>query len=182
MRRGFTLIEMIVVIALLGLAAALVIPQLGGVHSLRVQAALRTIVSDITFAQADAIAFQQRRAMVFDPANNRYRIVAVPGSIIDENNTLFSPSGPNGRYVVELNTEQFAGARITGTDFDTQNTLVFDDLGSPVSTPSGEAAGRGGTITLTGSEQSYTIVVEPFTGRVTVRKMPGAEQVAEIDP
>lgn len=170
-RRAFTLIEMIVVIALLGLAAALVIPQMGSVHSLRVQAALRTIVSDITLAQADAIAFQQRRAIVFDTANNTYRIVAVPGSTIDEANTLYNPGGPGGRYVVDLNTTDFAGARITSTAFDTANTLVFDDLGSPVSTPSGEAAGTGGRIVLSGSDQVFHILVEPFTGRVTVRKI-----------
>jgi prepilin-type N-terminal cleavage/methylation domain-containing protein len=170
MRRGFTLIEMIVVIALLGIAAALVIPQMGSVHSLRVQAAVRTVVSDLTFAQADAIAFQQRRALVFDSTTNAYRIIAIPGSTIDETNTLFSPGGPNGRYVTDLNSQEFAGARITATDFEIENTIIFDDLGAPAAAPTGDAPGRGGSVTINGSAQTFHIVVEPFTGRISVRK------------
>lgn len=174
MRRGFTLVEMIVVIALLGIAAALVIPQMGSVQGLRVQAAVRTLVSDLTFAQADSIAFQQRRALVFDVPNNTYRIVAIPGSTVDpDTNTLYSPSGPGGRYVVDLNTEQFAGARITATDFEIADTLIFDDMGGPAAAPTGDAPGRGGSVTIVGSEQAFRIVIEPFTGRVTVRKTAG---------
>ncbi|MBX3362550.1 MAG: type II secretion system protein [Phycisphaeraceae bacterium] len=49
--RAYTLIEVLVVVTVLGIAAALVIPEMSSAHSLRVQASVRTIVSDITFAQ-----------------------------------------------------------------------------------------------------------------------------------
>lgn len=176
-RPGFTLIELLVVIALLGLAAALVIPQMNSVQVLRVQAALRTIVADITFAQADAIAFQQRRALLFDMDTNGYNVLSVPGSEIDTGNTLYLPSGPNGRYSVTLNTPDYAGARIVSTDFEQTDTLIFDDMGAPVAATTGDTPGRGGSIRLTGSGQTYDIVVEPFTGRVVVRKIE-AEVVA----
>ena len=171
-RCAFTLIEMLVVIALLGLAAAMVIPNMNSVHVLRVQAALRTVVSDITFAQADAIAFQQKRAIVFDIENNSYRVVAVPGDTIDAtNNTLYQPSGPGGRFVVDFKTEQFAGARLTAANFNDPGVLIFDDLGSPVAGAGDDTPGRGGSIRIEGSGQSFSIRVEPFTGRITVRKL-----------
>ncbi|MFO0493813.1 MAG: Tfp pilus assembly protein FimT/FimU [bacterium] len=85
-KRGLTLVEVMVVIALLGIAAALVVPAMGTTGGLRVQGAIRTIVSDLTFAQSDAIAFQQPRAVVFDLAANSYRLVQVVNGDIDEAN------------------------------------------------------------------------------------------------
>jgi len=181
-RGGFTLIELVVVMAVLGLAAALVIPQMGSVQVLRVQAALQTIVSDLTFAQADAIAFQQRRAVVFDVENNRYRLVAIPGSTIEESNTLYLPDGPGGRYVVSLNEPRYAGARISGSVFTAERPLVFDDLGTPMDSAGGDAPGSGGSITVSGSGQTWTVVVEPFTGRISVRKAEPAQGTPEPEP
>jgi general secretion pathway protein H len=172
-RRAFTLIELLVVIVILGLAGALVIPQMGTVQSLRVHAAVRTLVSDLTFAQSDAIAFQRRRAIVFDVPNSTYRIVDIPGSTIDNANTLFLPDGPNGRYIVNLGDARFAGARIVSANFGTgalANTLIFDDLGSPALGTTGDQPGSGGQVVIEGSGDRFTVLVEPFTGRVVVRR------------
>lgn len=176
-RRAFTLIEMLIVIVLLGLAGALVIPSMGSVHTLRVQAALRTIVADLSFAQADAIAFQAPRAVIFDVANNRYRVVEVIGPTLSgaDIETLYLADGPDQRYVTDFADQRYAGATITAVDFDGEEAVIFDDLGSPVSTPTGNTPGPGGTITLTGSGQTFVIVVEPFTGRITVRRTAGGE-------
>jgi len=54
-----------VTVVVLGIAGALIIPAMGQVDVLRAQAAVRTLVSDITFAQADAAATQERRAILF---------------------------------------------------------------------------------------------------------------------
>ena len=172
MRRGFTLIELIIVVAILGIAGAMVIPSMTQIHVLRVQAAVRTLVSDITFAQADAIAFQERRAIVFDVTGNSYRIVAVPGATVDpDNNTLFLGGGPSGRYVVNFDRPDYAGAKITEADFAGLTTLIFDDLGSPAAFTTGDQPGLGGAVTIFGSDQTFKVVVEPYTGRVTVRKL-----------
>jgi prepilin-type N-terminal cleavage/methylation domain-containing protein len=170
---GFTLIEMLIVVAVLGIAGALVIPSMGSVHVLRVQTSIRTVVSDLTFAQADAIAFQEKRAVVFDLPNNTYSVVSVPGSTIDLNNRLFYPGGPGGRYTVDLNAPQFGGAAIHGVNFDTQPYVIFDDLGTPVRSLTDDRPGLGGSVFISGSSQLWQVVVEAYTGRVTVRRVGG---------
>ena len=64
-RRAYTLVEILIVVAVLGIAGALVIPSMSQTGVLRIQAAVRTLVADMTFMQADAMAFQSRRVMVF---------------------------------------------------------------------------------------------------------------------
>lgn len=172
--RAFTLLELLVTIAILGIAGALVIPAMGETGILRIQGAVRSIVADLTFAQADAVAFQERRAVVFDIDNNVYRLVQVPGSTIDpDTNTLYDPSKPDGRWIMSLSDPRFGNARLATAAFDNQPVVIFDALGGPVADPDGAIPGAGGTVQVIGSGQTFTIAVEPFTGRVTVTRAEG---------
>lgn len=169
--RGFTLLELLCVIVVLGLAGAMIIPAMGETGILRVQGAVRMVVSDITFIQSDAVAFQERRAMVVDVANNSYALVAVPGETVDvENNILYDPTKPDGRYRVNLTDARFGDSRMTAAAFDGDSVLMFDALGGPVVDAGSNAAGAGGTITITGMRQTFRVQVEAFTGRVRVTR------------
>lgn len=185
-RRAFTLIELLIVVVILGIAGALVIPNMGSVQTLRVHAAVRTIVADLTFAQADAIAFQRRRAVVFNTQTQSYRLVDVVNGEVDEANTLFQIGGPGGRYTVNLSDPSFAGARMDSAQFDgDEPVLIFDELGGPVATADGTEPGSGGRITVTGAGQRFDIIVEPFTGRIVVRRVAGAlivDQEPDVAP
>lgn len=171
-RRGLTLIEVLITVAILAIAAAMVIPAMGTTGVLKVQGAIRQIVSDITFAQSDAIAMQQGRAVKFDPSTNSYRIIQVIGSTIDTNNTLYDPSRLGGRYNVTLNDTDFGGATILSTDF-SNNTLIFDDMGTPVTSAGGNTPGTGGKIVILAPDSRHEILIEAYTGRTTIRKVTG---------
>lgn len=174
-RSGFTLIELLIVVVLMGIAGAMVIPAMGSVGALRIQAAVRTIVSDLTFAQADAIAFQQRRAVVFDVPNNKYSLVQVVGGQINlTTGIMYNPGNNGNRYEVLLGDQQFAGASLVSANFGSPTspgTLILDDLGSPVAAATGDTAGPGGTVRVSGQGQNFDVIVEPFTGRVSVRRV-----------
>ncbi len=170
--RGFTLIEILIVVTLLGIAGALVIPAMGSTGALRIQAAVRTIVADITVAQSEAVAFQERRALVFNVEASSYRVISVPGNTLDpDSNTLYDPSRRGGLYAVNFADEdRYGDARITAASFDGQPAIIFDSMGGPIADPGANTPSAGGTITVTGGGQTFIIRVEAFTGRVTVTR------------
>ena len=163
--RAYTLIELLIVILVLGIAAALIVPSMGGTGSLRVQAAVRTIVADLTEAQSDALAFQKGRAIVFDTEHNSYAIVDVNSAELDIDNDVIR------RTIIQ--GAEFGDARIESVNFDDDATLVFDEMGSPVQEPMGSDPAANGTIVISGSGQQFTITVEAYTGRITVARTGG---------
>lgn len=170
-RRGFTLIELLITVVILGIAGAMIIPSMGETGVLKVQAAVRTVVADITFAQSDAAAFQERRALVFDVEHSKYALIQVPGDQLDAStNTLYDPTKPGGKWEVDFTQNQFGDARIVSAEFDGNEYLIFDAMGGPVADATGATVGTGGTIKIQGSGQTFDINVEAFTGRVTVTR------------
>lgn len=172
LRRGYTLVEVLVVVSILGIAAALVAPSMGQAGVLRIQSAVRSVVSDITFAQMDALGYQEQRAIVFDVANNEYTLVQVRGASIDVvDDALYDPKGPGQRYRVSLNGEVYGGTRIESASFDGDNVLIFDEIGGPVSSPGSSTLSDGGSVVLAGPLSRFRIDVSAFTGRVTVTRL-----------
>lgn len=156
---------MLIVVVMLGIAAAIIIPNMASANDLKVQGALRMIVADITVAQSDAAAFQRPKAVVFR-YNNRpseYVVAEVVNGSVDLATGIIVHRRFGG--------EQFGLSQITGTNF-SNNTLVFDALGGPIVAPNDPTPrATVGEINVTGSNQSWRINVEGFTGRVTIQNM-----------
>ncbi|HLP85886.1 MAG TPA: prepilin-type N-terminal cleavage/methylation domain-containing protein [Phycisphaerales bacterium] len=165
-RAGYTLVEMLIVVTMLGLAAAMVIPSISSASSLRVQGALRSIVADITVAQSDAVAFQRQRALVFRYGGDagRYVMAEVNGSTIDTTTGILEDR--------QLNVETMGFTRVTNTFNAGTNAIVFDELGGPVTAAGSTTPASTTNINLTGSNQNWRITVEAYTGRVTITQLP----------
>lgn len=168
MRSAYTLVEVLVLVVILGIAAAMIVPNMRSTDVLRVQAAVRTVVSDITVAQSDAVAYQQGRAIVFYPAENRYVTVEVRGSQINP--------ALDRLWETRFGGGEFGDSRMSEVNFAGGSTLIFDELGAPVTTPGGNTPAPTGSLTIEGSGQRFRIDVEGYTGRVTVVRLgaPGA--------
>lgn len=159
-RNAFSLAEMLIVVVIISIAAAILAPSLSSADPLRVQGAVRTIVSDIAVAQSDAIAMQKKRGIRFTGTTQEssYSMSSVTGDEFDIGN-------PNA-ITVRLDGARFGHSRF-GTNTFASSTLVFDELGSPINIADGAAAGTQ-YIDVVGPRQTYRITVEAFTGRCTV--------------
>ena len=167
-RRGYTLVEVLVLVAILGVASAIVIPSVGSSGVLRAQAAVRAVVSDIAFAQSDAMAFQSGRAVYFDVAANRYVVCAVVnGSVVPETDALYDPHRKTGFMDLDLDDGDFGGAFLESVNIDGGTMIVFDEQGAPVAAPGSNSPSGGGTITILGEGVRYIIDIDGFTGHIT---------------
>lgn len=169
---AYTLVEVLIVVMIMGIAGAAVAPSLGSAGVLRIQSAVRMIVSDITYAQMDALGYQEQRAIVFDVDTNSYTLVQVIGNSIDvDNDALYDIKGPGQRFIVNFDDEKYGGAVIESATFDGDSTLIFDEMGGPVSSPGTSNLSDGGAIIITGPDSRWRVNVAAFTGRVTVTRL-----------
>jgi prepilin-type N-terminal cleavage/methylation domain-containing protein len=162
LRRAYTLIEILIVVSILGIAAAMVIPAMGDTGVLRVQAAVRTIVADINLAQSEAVAHQQPRAIIFFPEENRYVVVEVRGGVADPEQFIISNQA--------FGAASMGDARIEDVDLAGGTVLIFDEMGAPQLSTNGGVP-QNGTIEVRGSGQVFKINIEGYTGRVGVARL-----------
>ena len=175
LRAGYTLLEILVVIVVMGIAGAMVIPVVGSADVLRSQSAVRSVVSDIMFAQSDAIAAQEPRAVVFSVDDNGYSLVAVPGAVIDPaTNVLYDPFSLGKDYVVDLDDGDYGKAKISTVNFDADNSdvLLFDEFGAPIRSPGAADPTTGGYVYIEDETSWYYITVEGMTGQVWTKRVP----------
>lgn len=183
--RAFTLVEVLIVVVVLGIAGAMVIPSMSQTGVLRVQASVRTLVADITYLQGEAMAFQARRAIWFgkvprwDTSSNTWTYVDGNGYTLAEvtgptltlsTNAMRDPDHPDRPMGRDFNDAQFGGAVISSPEFNGGAIMIFDELGGTVAELDGPDPGAGGSVTITGSGASFRVDVQAYTGKVTVTK------------
>ena len=185
MPRSYTLIELIMVMAVLALAAALLVPNIAGSDSMKLQAAVRLLIADLSFAQSDALANQEFRRVVFYDDGSGYCLIEVlgaettPADLDDPGvNYVYDPLGMMGRYIIDLSTDNrfegvfFSAATIDGIDLDDRPEITYDLMGGTVLSNSASLPGTGGSVTLSYKDSSYEIDIAPFTGKLTVTELP----------
>lgn len=156
---GYTLVEVMVVVVVMGIAGAIVVPSMMDQGQMGVQAAVRIVIADVLYAQNEAITQGSAREVRFSPATEAYELTTADGTRIQS--TLAGGGGQNYRVDFTQDT-RFRGVQIESADFGGDPTLSYDDLGTPAS---------GGTIVLTYNNIRFQISVAAFTGRVTVQEL-----------
>jgi prepilin-type N-terminal cleavage/methylation domain-containing protein len=171
--RAFTLVEILVVVVILGIAAAVVVPQIGTQSDLRAAAGARLVMADLIYAQNRAIATQTKHYVVFNTTagSQNYRI-RMGSSLVD----IPQPITKETFYEVDFGQKGTALSDISlGTvDIEGCAVIAFDELGVPYSYNAGTSAttalstSGGSTIQIKCGTFTLTISVEPYTGEIKV--------------
>src|SRR5215213_5163177 len=72
---GFTLIEILVVVVILGIAAAIVVPAIGSRSDLKATSAARMIMADLIYTQNRSISQQKWHYVRFDKTAQSYEVL-----------------------------------------------------------------------------------------------------------
>ena len=157
---GFTLLEILVVVVILAIAAAMAVPMLSAGGATKLQAATEMVAADLEYAKSLAISRGGRYRVTFDVAGNAYQVEDPNGAVIDHPITKGSP------YAVDLDGGRLSGVEIASADFDGTAGVEFDSLGSPYD-GNGDVLDSG-VLTLQMGDWTRTVHVEPVTGMITV--------------
>lgn len=173
--RAFTLVEVLVVLIILGIASAMVVPNLGTRDDLKVAAAARMVIADVTYAQNQAILNQAMRYVNVDSTNQKYSLlISAPnaGTLVYQQNPVTLQN-----YVSLFGSASGSGLMATTTllapTIDGQTCLAFDPLGQPYScnASTGATALLAATASIPVRCGSFTLTVkiEPYTGAMSVQ-------------
>jgi len=162
---GFTLIEIIVVMVILSIAALLAVPMLGNAADFQVKSAAAQIASDLDYARGLAVTHQKVFSVVFDPSKETYKIQDVSGNLVSH------PVRPGGFHVDFTRDSRLSRVNISDADFDGDTTLTFDYLGAPYSGSGTAVPLNAGSITLQADQFTFRENVEPVTGYVMITQL-----------
>lgn len=166
-RRAFTLVEILVVLVIIGISAAMIIPSIGSRDDLNTAAMARVVMADLIYAQNRAVSLQRTVYVRFDPDNQRYEVLdAIDPAVVITHPVEKTP------FQVRLGAQRGDDLRyvtLAAADFDGNRVLAFDELGAPVSynpdagTATPMVAGR---VELRSNDYALTVRVEPYSGEL----------------
>lgn len=158
---AFTLIEVIVVVLILAIVAAIVVPQMTSASDSQVTGAARVLASDLETTRSLAVTTQQPHSLVFNADRTSYKVVQnYAGGAYASVPAIAHPIRSGQVYEVNLARQNgMDRVTVTAATFGGASYVTFNSHGEP---------SNAGTITLRAGTFEMIVSVEGLTGNVGV--------------
>lgn len=152
---GFTLVELLVVLVIMGMMTMMAVPAAGSGYEQRLDLVELQVRDALARAQALARSTRNPHGVVFDTATDRFAVVDSSGSAVIDPLT-------RGDYIVDFDRPDQPSSIdfLTATFGANGHAAIFDGQGLPV---------NGGSVTIGCHEASRTLELEAATGKVTAK-------------
>ncbi|MGE5296818.1 MAG: GspH/FimT family pseudopilin [Solirubrobacterales bacterium] len=158
---GFTIVELMIVLVILGVAAAIVVPMAGSAAPLQLRSAANMVAADLEYAKSLSITTGRNYRVSFDTTANTYEILDPNGLAVSH------PVTKKDRYLVSFSDDgRLDQVTIQSAVFGATSEVRFDYLGTPYSSSS--ALTSEGVVTLEAGGATRTVTVSAVTGLVSV--------------
>ena len=140
--RGVTLLELLIVLALMAIVAGFVVPMFGGpISTSELRASARQLAAGLRLARSEAVSERRETFLVLDVAGKRFKV---------------------DREAAEHRLP----SRVELKLFTAQNDLVSENVGSIRFFPDGGS--NGGRITVASGERKFEVDIDWLTGHVAI--------------
>jgi Tfp pilus assembly protein FimT len=163
--KGYTLIELIIIMVVVSIMAAVCFVAIGSYQTQYLRAAAERIANDLRYAKNQALSSTNWTGVIFQlNPTNTYSGYTTDGAT---DTLMKSPQDPGRDFTVYVAVD-FPGVLVSGVNFDGGNKIEFNPLGVPYTDKTGSALVQSGSVTLSKGANTITVDVAPQTGRVSI--------------
>ena len=146
-RRGFSLLEVVLVLVIIAIAAAIAVPRhAAALARYRAETSARRVAADLAQARSLAQQMSSDQTVVFNPDADCYTLAGCD-----------DPDRPGQPYTVALAGRPYH-ANLAGATFGAGAAVTFNGFG---------AADQGGTVTVAVGDYTWTVTVDAESGEVS---------------
>lgn len=157
---AFTIIELMIVLVILGIAAAIAVPMVSSAASMQLRSAVNMVAADLEYAKSMSIATGRNHRVAFSTASNAYEVQDPNGNVI------LHPVSKKSYSVSFSDDGRLDQVTIQNALFGGVGEVRFDYLGTPYS--SAAALNSDGVVTLQAGGATRTVTVKAVTGFISV--------------
>jgi len=164
-KRGVSMLELMIVVAVLGIVGAIALPMFSGTDATRLSAAARVLAADLDAARAESIAHgEDLRFVVFDPDAVTWHIAAASDTTAPINHA--DTGQPYTRTLGRGALRQLDGVTVSTYSLDRASETNDDKLGFGLYGQTDQA--NDATITFAAGASTITVTVNASSGEVTI--------------
>lgn len=164
-QHALTLLELMIVVAVLAIIGALAIPLFAASDQSRLRGAANVLASDLDAARAESIGHaEDPRFVVFDTDNGTWHIAPTSDTTTPINHP--ETGRPYTRTLGQRDLQQLSGITIADYNLDTDSETNDNKLGFGIYGQTDQT--NDATITLAANGMTLTLTVSAGTGEVTI--------------